>query len=188
MNGIDLLSISIIAIGLAIDCFAVSISGSIAMRKASPLQIIRVAFSFGVFQAGMTALGWLGGQTVAEMVESYDHWIAFGLLAIVGVHMIWESFRSDANKREHDISRGLVLIVLSIATSIDALAVGFSFSFLDVDIVMACSVIGGTSLVLSAIGMLLGKKLGEVVGKRAEVFGGIVLIGIGIRILVEHLL
>jgi len=187
-NSLDLLSILLIAIGLAIDCFAVSISGSIAMKRITPAQILRVALSFGAFQAGMTALGWLLGQTFVDLIESFDHWIAFGLLAFVGLRMIWESFRTDSDVRAVDITTGLALLVLSIATSIDALAVGVSFAFFDINLAYACLIIGTIALALTAMGLSLGKKIGKVVGKRAEIVGGIVLIGIGIRILFEHLL
>ena len=188
MNSVDTLSIFIIAIGLAIDCFAVSVSGSIALKRIAPIQMLKVALFFGAFQAGMTALGWLAGQTVVDLIESFDHWIAFGLLAIVGLRMIWESFRADGHGKRVDITRWLTLLVLSIATSIDALAVGVSFAFLTVNLAYACAVIGGAAFVLTVIGLVLGKSLGKVVGKRAEIVGGAVLIGIGIRILLEHLL
>ncbi|MFC1951059.1 manganese efflux pump MntP family protein [Chloroflexota bacterium] len=188
MNSIDTLSIFMIAIGLAIDCFAVSISSSITMRKITPVQMLRVALSFGAFQAGMTALGWLVGQTVVDLIESFDHWIAFGLLAVVGLHMIWESFRANGDKRTTDITKWITLLVLSVATSIDALAVGVSFALFDVNLAYACAVIGGAAFVLSIVGLALGKKLGKIVGKRTEIIGGIVLIGIGIRILLSHML
>ncbi|MFC1998286.1 manganese efflux pump MntP family protein [Chloroflexota bacterium] len=188
MNSVDTLSIFIIAIGLAIDCFVVSVSGSIALRKVSPIRMLRVAFSFGVFQAGMTAIGWLVGQIVVDLIESFDHWIAFGLLALVGLKMLWESFRADTDSKKVDVTKWLTLLVLSIATSIDALAVGVSFAFLTVNLAYACTVIGTAAFVLSIAGLALGKKLGKIVGKRAEIIGGIVLIGIGIRILLEHML
>ena len=188
MNSVDTLSIFIIAIGLAIDCFAVSIGGSVTMRKVTPALMLRVALAFGAFQAGMTALGWLAGQTVVDLIESLDHWIAFGLLAFVGIRMIWESFRKDSDGKTVDITKWLTLLVLSIFTSIDALAVGVSFAFLDVNLAYACAVIGGAAFVLSIAGLALGKKLGKIVGKHAEIIGGIILIGIGIRILLDHML
>jgi len=188
MNSVDTLSIIIIAIGLAIDCFAVSVSGSIATKRIAPIQMLKVALFFGAFQALMTALGWLLGQTVVDLIESFDHWIAFGLLAFVGLHMIWESFRADGNSKRVDITKWLTLLVLSIATSIDALAVGVSFAFLEVNLAYACAVIGGAAFVLSIVGLVLGKNLGKVIGKRAEIIGGIVLIGIGVRILLDHIL
>jgi len=188
MNSLDTLTIFIIAIGDAIDCFAVSISGSIAMKRISPAQILKVALSFGIFQAGMTALGWLLGQTVIDLIQSFDHWIAFGLLAAVGMHMIWESLHGSDDEKTADITKWLTLLVLSIATSIDALAVGVSFAFLDANLVYACSVIGGMAFILTIIGLVLGKRLGSIIGKRAEIVGGMVLIGIGIRIILGHLL
>ena len=188
MNSVDTLSIIIIAIGLAIDCFAVSISGSIAAKRIAPAQMIKVALFFGIFQAGMTALGWSVGQAVVDLIKSFDHWIAFGLLAVVGLHMIWESFKGSGDKRKVDITKLLTLLVLSVATSIDALAVGVSFAFLEVNIAIACAVIGAAALILSIVGLALGKRLGKIIGKRAEIVGGIVLIGIGIRILLDHIL
>jgi putative Mn2+ efflux pump MntP len=150
--------------------------------------MLRVALSFGAFQAGMTVLGWLLGQTFVDLIESFDHWIAFGLLAFVGLRMIWESFRTDGDGRAVEITKGLALMVLSVATSIDALAVGISFAFFDVNLAYTCLIIGTIALTLTLVGLSLGKKIGKVVGKRAEIVGGIVLIGIGIRILLEHLL
>ncbi|MBT3363201.1 MAG: manganese efflux pump [Chloroflexi bacterium] len=184
----DLLSILIIAVGLAVDCFAVSVSGSISMKKVARLPMLRMALAFGLFQAGMTALGWLVGQTVVDYIASVDHWIAFGLLALVGAKMIWESIHADSdNAKTVDVTKGLALLVLSIATSIDALAVGVSFAVLDVNIAFACALIGTAALTLTIIGLILGKRLGTDFGKRAEIVGGIVLIGIGTRILISHL-
>ncbi|MFC1978976.1 manganese efflux pump MntP family protein [Chloroflexota bacterium] len=188
MDSVDTLSIFIIAIGLAIDCFAVSVSGGIALKRIAPVQMLKVALFFGAFQAGMTALGWLLGQTVVDLIESFDHWIAFGLLALVGLKMIWESFRANDDGRTVDITKWLILLVLSVATSIDALAVGISFAFLTVNLAYACLVIGGAALILTVVGLVLGNNLGKVVGKRAEIVGGAVLIGIGIRIILEHIL
>lgn len=188
MDGVDFLSLIFIAIGLAADCFAVALSGSISMRTLSRFQILRVSLSFGFFQGGMTFLGWLLGRTIVDFISNFDHWLAFALLAFIGGKMIWESFRSkDEEEKKTDFTKGLMLLTLSIATSIDALAVGLSFAFLEVNIGVSSLVIGVMSLLVSIVGSLLGRKVGKIVGKRAETIGGLILIGIGLRILLTHL-
>ena len=177
------------AIGLSADCFAVALSGSISMKTLSALQVFRTSLSFGLFQALMPVLGWLAGRTVVNLVAQYDHWVAFALLAFVGGRMIWESFHPEEGRREDaDITRGLLLLTLSVATSIDALAVGLTFAFLEVNIILASSTIGGITFVATTIGFLLGRRAGKLVGKRAEAIGGVVLIGIGLRILLTQIL
>jgi putative Mn2+ efflux pump MntP len=184
----EFISIFLIALGLSADCFAVSLSTSIANRNHSFLQVIKVSFSFGFFQALMPVIGWLAGKTIVDFIASFDHWVAFALLAFVGGKMLWESFHSEEDEKPADVSRGLLLLTLSIATSLDALAVGLAFAFEDVNIWLASPTIGVTSFVISALGFLIGTRVGKIFGKRAEVLGGLVLIGIGIRILLEHLL
>ena len=185
----NFISILLIAIGLAADCFAVALSGGISNKNLSWPQWLRVAFSFGFFQAMMPVLGWLAGRTVVEYIEDYDHWIAFGLLVIIGGRMLWEAFRpEDEEANRNDISKGLVLITLSIATSIDALAVGLSFAFLEVNIGLASGTIGIVAFIATIIGFLVGQRAARIIGKRAEMLGGFILIAIAIRILVSHLL
>ena len=189
MSDTDFLSILLIAFGLSADCFAVALSASISRRTSSFWQVFRVALSFGVFQALMPVLGWLVGRTVVDFIADYDHWLAFGLLAFVGGRMLWESFRdADGRRKDTDISKGLLLLTLSIATSIDALAVGLSFAFLETNITVASTTIGVTAFLVTAIAFVLGSKVGGVIGKRAEIVGGVILIGIGIKILLEHML
>ncbi|MFA5308095.1 MAG: manganese efflux pump MntP family protein [Dehalococcoidales bacterium] len=189
MSGTGFLSIVIIALGLSADCFAVALSASIGKKELPLWQGLRVALSFGIFQAAMTVIGWLAGRTVIDFISSYDHWLAFGLLLFVGGRMIWESFHEKAGKESRtDITRWLLLLTLSIATSLDALAVGLSFAFLEVNLTLASVTIGLVALIITLLGFLAGKKLGALIGKRAEIIGGIILIGIGIRILLEHLL
>jgi putative Mn2+ efflux pump MntP len=185
----DFLSILLIAIGLSADCFAVALGGSISMRTLSRFQVFRVSLAFGLFQALMPVLGWLAGQTVVEIIADYDHWVAFILLAIVGGRMIWESFRAEeARSKNADITKGILLLTLSVATSIDALVVGLSFAFLEISILTASLTIGITAFVVTAIGFLLGRKAGSLIGRRAETVGGVVLLGIGLRILLTHIL
>ena len=137
----------------------------------------------------MPVLGWLAGRTVVELIAGYDHWVAFILLALVGTRMIWESFRSrDGNSKSTDMTRGFLLLTLSLATSIDALAVGLTFAFIKINIVVASLTIGVVASVATAIGFLLGRKAGHLIGRRVEAIGGIILIGIAIRILLEHVL
>lgn len=189
MDNLDFISLLIIAIGLSADCFAVSVGGSTSMRAISRLQVLRASLSFGFFQALMLVLGWLAGRIVVDLIAGYDHWVAFILLAVVGGRMIWESFHSrDERSKNIDITKGFLLLTLSVATSIDALAVGLSFAFLEVNIALASLTIGAITFLATMIGFLLGRKLGQLIGRSAEAIGGVVLIGIGLRILLSHIL
>ena len=184
----EFLSVLLVAFSLSADCFAVALSASIANRNHKPSQILRVAFSFGFFQALMPVIGWLLGRTVVDFIAAFDHWVAFGLLLLVGGKMIRESFqKKGGDEKPADVSRGWLLITLSIATSLDALAVGLALAFEDTNIWIASPTIGVTTFIVAGAGFLLGKKAGRFLGKRAEILGGLILIGIGIRILVQHL-
>lgn len=184
MFGNDFLSVFLIAIGLSADCFAVALSGGVSNKNHSWLQILRVAFSFGLFQAVMPVLGWLAGRTVVEFIAAYDHWVVFVLLAAVSGRMLWESLHhGGSEEKEVDVTRGLLLLTLSIATSIDALAVGLSFAFLKVNIALASPTIGVVAFVVTAIGFILGKKASKLIGKRAEIVGAMILLAIAFRIL-----
>jgi putative Mn2+ efflux pump MntP len=185
---LDFLSILIIAVGLGMDALSVAVGIGAAARTLTPGAVLRLAGSFGFFQFAMPLAGWLAGRTVAGYISRYDHWVAFLLLAIVGGKMIRESF-SHETKRAHagDPTRGMMLVVLSVATSIDAFAVGLSFAFLKAPIVHAGVVIGIVCFLMTAAGMIFGRKLGELFGKKAELVGGLVLLGIGIKILWDHL-
>ena len=185
----EFLSIFLISLGLAADCFAVAISGSISMRTLSFIQVFRVSLAFGIFQGLMPVLGWLAGQTVVGLIADYDHWLAFILLVLVGSRMIWESFRlSDEHSKNTDITKGFLLLTLSVATSIDALAVGLTFAFMKINIAVASSTIGIVAFVATVIGFLLGRKASQLIGRRTETIGGMILIGIGIKIILEHIL
>jgi manganese efflux pump family protein len=176
----------LIALGLAMDAFAVSTACGVQIGLIRYGHVLRVALAFGFFQFIMPVIGWLAGSTFAGWVQTVDHWVAFGLLAIIGGRMIWESFR-DHEAPAKDPTRGWNLLVLAIATSIDALAVGLGLAFLDVSIWFPAVVIGIVAAVLSAVGALFGCRLGRRFGAWAERAGGLVLIGLGIRILVQHL-
>lgn len=185
----DFLSISLIALGLSADCFAVALSGGISKKNHSWPRRLRVSFSFGLFQTLMPVLGWLAGRTVVEFIADYDHWVAFVLLVIVSGKMLWESFRPESNQdKEVDITKGLLLITLSVATSIDALAVGLSFAFLKINIGVASLTIGAVAFLVTLIGFVVGKRASKIIGKRAEALGGIILLAIAFRILLTHVL
>jgi putative Mn2+ efflux pump MntP len=180
-------SIIIIAIGLGMDAFSVAIGIGAAIGTASLAPAFRLSFHFGLFQTLMPLAGWFAGMTVAHIIEGYDHWIAFGLLAYVGGKMIVESFHEKEKIHRADPTKGLTLVLLSVATSIDALAVGLSFAFLKAPILFPSIIIGVVAFVMTMVGMVFGEKLGGLMGKKVEMAGGLILIGIGVKILMEHL-
>jgi putative Mn2+ efflux pump MntP len=178
-----------IAIGLAMDAFAVSIAVGLSLKEVSLRQTFRLAYHFGLFQALMPIVGWLAGRSIERWIGPIDHWIAFGLLTAIGGKMIYEALKGDAEDVEKkDPTKGASLVVLSVATSIDALAVGLSLALLGVEIWYPALVIGLVALVFTAVGLHLGKRFGALLGRRMEIVGGVILIAIGVRILVEHLL
>ncbi|MCK4343581.1 MAG: manganese efflux pump [Phycisphaerae bacterium] len=184
----SVLTLILIAIGLAVDAFAVSIAVSSALGSVSPRQVFRLAFHLGLFQALMPVLGWLAGRRVGELIAEWDHWVAFGLLAFVGGKAVYEALsRQTWPVPRSDPTRGLTLVLLSLATSIDALAVGMSLAFLRVEIWYPSALIGCVAAALTVVGMLLGSRLGSRFGRHAEVFGGVILIGLGLKILIEGL-
>jgi putative Mn2+ efflux pump MntP len=184
----DIITITSLAVGLAMDCFAVAITVGVAVKDIKPGQVLKIAAFFGGFQTGMTLIGWALGTGFSKMINSYDHWIAFGLLLFVGGKMIKEAFEKKEGGKATDYSSTKVLLMLSVATSIDALAVGVSFSFLNTSVIAPAAAIGLASFIFPIIGVWAGKKTGEFLENKAEFFGGLVLIGIGIKILVEHLI
>jgi putative Mn2+ efflux pump MntP len=179
--------IILIAIGLAMDCFAVSIACGIAMKPFRWVPAIRIALLFGLFQAIMPLLGWLAGSTFKHLIESFDHWIAFGILMLLGGRMLWEYFFVHPDQKVLNPFKKKVAVTLAFATSIDALAVGLSFAFLHIDLIKPVSIIGAASLFFAALGLFIGNRYGHRFKIPAELFGGLVLIGIGVKILVEHL-
>ncbi|HJX03051.1 MAG TPA: manganese efflux pump MntP family protein [Dehalococcoidia bacterium] len=184
----DQLSLLLVALGLSADCFAVSMGAGAVQQGKYYIKLLRIAFTFGLFQFLMLVAGWFAGRFFVEIIQSFDHWLAFILLCIVGGRMIWEFARDEKEDRaESDISRGWLLISLAIATSIDALAVGLSFAFLQISIVGAGVTVGVVTFIVSAAGFWLGKKISMVFGRYAKLVGGIVLIIIGVKILIEHL-
>ncbi len=180
------ITVFLTGIGLAMDAFAVAICKGLKMQKLNYKQMGLIALFFGGFQALMPLIGWLLGKSFEVYIKSVDHWIAFGLLLFIGGKMAYESFKDDDDEccNKFDIKE---LFVLAIATSIDALAVGIAFALKDINILFAIAVIGITTFVLSAIGVLIGHKFGAVYKSKAELAGGIILILIGLKILLEDL-
>lgn len=177
-----------IALGLAMDAFAVAIGVGISLGGASRRQVFRLAWHFGLFQALMPVIGWAAGTTVRPLIESWDHWLAFALLALVGGRMIFEAARDGGPAGlGADPTRGWSLVGLSVATSIDALAVGLSFAALGVRVWVPALVIGLTAAVLTVLGTVGGRHLGLRFGNRIAAVGGMVLIAIGCWIVAEHL-
>ncbi len=177
----------IIAVGLAMDAFAVSLGIGTAGRAQDRRAKFRLSFHFGVFQAGMTILGWLAGSTISRFISGFDHWIAMILLGYVGINMIRSGFDRDGESYCNDPSKGKTLMMLCVATSLDALAVGLSFALIGTNVLFPSLVIGVVASGLSLFGLLAGCRLGELFGKRMEIFGGLLLIGIGLRIVITHL-
>lgn len=185
MNVIAILGI---AVGLAMDALAVAICAGIRLGGATPRQLFRFSFHFGLFQAGMPLVGWLAGREFLWAIDAWDHWIAFGLLAGVGGKELLEArSASEISAAPGDPTRGWSLVALSVATSLDALAVGLSFALLDVAIWYPCAVIGLVTGGLTLAGMRLGRRLGLALGRRLRALGGILLLGIGVKILVQGL-
>ncbi len=180
--------ILLIAVGLAMDAFAVSLGIGTTGHAKGRRPVFRLSFHFGLFQCLMPILGWLIGSRIEFLVGQVDHWIAFGLLAFVGTRMIRSGLDADGESYSSDPSRGRTLVILAVATSIDAMAVGLSLAMLQVEIISPSIVIGIVTGTLSLVGLGIGYKLGETFGKRMEILGGLVLIGIGVRIVVSHLL
>ena len=183
----------LLGIGLSMDAFAVSVTKGIAMKKPNVQNTLMIAFAFGLFQALMPLLGWVLGRGVADYIRVIDHWIAFVLLAYIGSHMIVETVKEKGAvaQAEADNDPGVdlrELLVLSIATSIDALACGITFSFFEINIVAAIIIIGVTTFALSAAGVRLGRTLGGWLGHFAQIAGGLILIFIGLKILISHLM
>ena len=184
----EIATIFLLAIGLSFDSFAVSVCSGLNLPHIRFLQAVKIAIFLALFQGLMPLAGWLVGNSVASLIEPVDHWIAFGLLCLIGGKMIIESF---INSEEREIKNPLhlkVILMLSVATSIDALAVGFSFATILEKILFAVLIIGAVTFIASMLGILLGKKTGPKINRFAEIIGGGILVIIGSKILLEHLL
>lgn len=183
----DIISIILIAFGLSFDTFAVSVSTGIKITRLKFNQALKIALTLGFFQALMPLIGWFLGVQIESYISNYDHWIAFGLLAILGIKMIYESFSKEENCSTGNPLNPAVLIGMAIATSIDALVVGVSFAFMNMNIYLSVVIIGIITFLVSMVGMLFGKKVGGRLGKRMEIVGGLILIVIGLKTLFSHL-
>jgi putative Mn2+ efflux pump MntP len=183
-----LITIIIIAVALAMDTFAVSVVSGSAYKQLQIKHIFRMAAFFGGFQAIMPLIGSLAGMGAKQYLADYDHWIAFALLSAVGLKMLYESFKIAPARQVFNPSNVLVLLVLSVATSIDALVVGITLSFLKVSIAVAVIIIGMVTFLLSYLGVFIGKKIGHFFESRIEAAAGLLLIALGAKILLEHLL
>jgi putative Mn2+ efflux pump MntP len=181
------LEILILSIGLAADASAVSLCAGASGHTVSGRASVRMAFHFGFFQAAMPVAGWAAGSTVATLAGALDHWIAFLLLAFVAIRMIRSGLGWNPPSSVCDPTRGRELVMLSVATSIDALAVGFSIALLGIPILPAAATIGVVTFLLSLAATRLGRRVGRAFGKRMEIVGGVILLLIGVRILIEHL-
>ena len=188
MRFMDFITIFGIAIGLAMDAFAVSIASGVTLQRFHVRYATRVALFFGGSQALMPIVGWLAGLKVSSFFQLIDHWIAFGLLLVIGGKMIYESTILEKTEKTCDPRNILTLIGLALATSIDALAVGFSFSLLRVSIWTPVLIIGAVTFVLSFIGVVIGTHFGSLFERKIELVGGLCLIGIGVKILLQHLM
>ena len=182
----DIISLLILAVGLSMDAFAVSVCKGLALKKVSLSQMVVVGLWFGGFQALMSVIGYYLGKTFSGYITAFDHWIAFGLLAFIGINMILESRKATCETTSNDLGFKTMLL-MAVATSIDALAVGISLAFLNSNIWVAAIVIGIVTFILSLLGVKIGNKFGDRFGAKAELAGGIILVLLGTKILLEHL-
>ena len=178
------LNILATAVGLAMDAFAVSIAAGLTIGGVTPRHVFRIAFHFGLFQFLMPILGWLAGSTVSAQVVAHGHWLAFGLLSFIGGKMLLEARSGDGGEPAADPSKGWMLVGLSVATSIDALAVGLSMAFMQVSVWLPCVVVGVVAALFSAVGITFSGRVLRRWGRAAAVAGGCILILIGVRIVV----
>jgi putative Mn2+ efflux pump MntP len=185
----NLFSMVLIGLAMSTDAFAAAIGKGAAMTRPRLPQALRVGLVFGVVEAITPVLGWLLGTATSRFIDAWDHWIAFGLLAALGLHMIWQALRLEDEDAKADDDHGNLfkLAVAGLATSIDAMAVGVGLAFADVPIGLVAVVIGLCTFVMVTIGVMLGRALGVMMGKRAEIAGGVILIAVGSVILYEHL-
>ena len=182
----DIISIILIAVGLSMDSFSVSLINGCTMEELNTSRILSIALFFAFFQSFMPVLGWLAGLSVEKYIKEFDHWIAFLLLFFIGLKMIEEGVKKDCPSSSPELPVKK-LIGQSLATSIDAFAVGISFSLLELSLITPVVIIGLVTFGFSILGLFLGKYFGKLLGQRADVIGGIILIGMGIKILYEHL-
>ncbi|MFH1532892.1 MAG: manganese efflux pump MntP family protein [Pseudomonadota bacterium] len=185
MDGSELLGV---AVGLGMDAFAVAVAASVVLVTITGRQVFRLAFHFGLFQALMPILGWAAARSFAAAVAGWTHWVAFALLALIGGRALWEGFwGGDEPLGAGDPSKGARMVTLSVAVSIDALAAGVSFAMLGIVVWIPAAVIGVITAAMTLAGLALGARLGAALGHRAAILGGLILVGIGVKILVQGL-
>ena len=184
----DYFTILVIAIGLSFDTFAVSLSYGVVRSRILFLQASRIAIVLAVFQGGLTVAGYFLGSIVSDVLKATDHWIALGLLSFLGIKMIIEGLRKTKNEETKDFSSTIVLLTIALGTSIDAFAVGISFALLDVKIWEAGVVISAVTFLASMTAIRIGKSAGVRLGNKVEIIGGLLLIAIGLKIFLEHIL
>ncbi|MCE1155922.1 MAG: manganese efflux pump MntP family protein [Bacteroidales bacterium] len=182
----NLYSLFLIALSLSFDTFAVSVSAGLCKKDIRFFPATRIALTLAVFQGAMPVAGWIGGSQFARIIGDYDHWISLTLFSLIGLKMIVEAFKNPDEKSFNPLQR-TVILGIALATSIDALVVGVSMAFFTVDILLAATIIGIVTFFAAMIGMLLGKHVNGRFGRKVEILGGIILIGIGIQILFQHL-
>jgi len=185
---VELFTIIIIGLALAMDAFAVSIAAGAGYRQLKIRHAIRMAVFFGGFQAMMPLVGWLAGMSFREEISACDHWVAFGILLAVGTRMIYEAFKIDRATNPSNPANLAVLLTLAVATSIDALAVGITLTLVTDSVAAAVIIIGLITFVLSWLGCYIGKRIGHLFENKIEIIGGCILIAIGVKILIEHLI
>jgi len=184
----DYITLLGIAVGLSFDTFAVSLSCGVVKSRIIFRDAMRIAFTMALFQGGLPVIGYFLGTTVSRYVSAFDHWVAFGLLLILGIGMIIGGLKKEDEKREYDFKKLSVLITMAAGTSIDAFAVGVSFAFLSINIWTAGIVFGIVTFLASMTAIRIGKSAGSHLGSKVEIVGGIILAAIGIKILLEHLM
>lgn len=182
-----LITILLISLGVAMDACAVSVTNGLTINKFKIVYAFKIAFMYAFFQVLMPVLGWLAGSGLKQFIIDVDHWVAFALLFIIGVRMIYKALKNDSSVKEMNPLDIKVLLILSIATSIDALMIGVSIAFLQVSIVILLISIGIITFLMSFFGVLIGNKFGSAFGNKIELIGGLILIFIGVKILYEHL-
>lgn len=183
----ELFTIVLIAFGLTGDTLAVSVSTGLSLNQIRFTQALKIAIVLAVFQSAMPLMGWFLGLQVKELIIEFDHWVAFALLSGIGGKMIADSLRNEDEKSSFNPLKIAVLVGIAIATSIDALVVGVTFAFIETNVLLSVVIIGFLTFMVSMTGVLIGKKTGHLFGRKVEIIGGLILIGIGTKILIEHL-
>ena len=182
----NLLSLALIGVGLSIDSLAASITTGACAKKIKIRHVLKIASFMAFFQGVMPLLGWLIGSSFKRIIEDYDHWVAFSLLLVIGGKLIYDGIKNIDEGVCTNATKNIVLMGMALATSIDALVVGVGFGVIEVNIWLAMLIIGVTTFVFSSVGVYVGKKIGNKINKGIEIFGGLVLIGLGVKILLEH--